>query len=367
VNGTVKNSFAPIWTLSAPSSASVLTGATSSPYTVSTAVTQGTPGAISFAASGLPSGVTAAFNPTSVTNAGTSSLTFSATSGAAIGSSTVTITATDASNVSHIATLTLQVIGNNDFGLTATPSAISVNGGSTSGAVTVATTVLTGSPGTIALTTSALPTGVTATFTPASVTAGSSSSLTFAADGTATSGVVPVTITGDNGIYKHTATVTLNVIVITGVGSNVTVTGTLDSGFLGLTCPTSLSIALLRGNTNQLNVPCQVYANTVWNLNVSDPATDAYKGYMVTGRPVNDANPTGPFHMADSMHVLADQYIDAAGNAAYHNNVDLSTGGSVLTGTNTAPAPLVLSQFVRASTQPGSYGIQVLFSAVSVF
>ena len=66
------------------------------------------------------------------------------------------------------------------------------------------------------------------------------------------------------------------------------------------------------------------------------------------------------------MHVLADSYI-SGGDVFYHNNVDLSAGGTILTGTNSAAAPLVLSQFVRSSTHPGTYGIQVLFSAVSVF
>ena len=145
---------------------------------------------------------------------------------------------------------------------------------------------------------------------------------------------------------------------------NVNLTGTLDGGFLGLTCPSSVSIPLVRGNTNRTNVPCAINTNTAWALSVNDTATDAYKGDMVTGRPVDNA---ANFNIPDSMHVLASQYIDIAGNAAYNNDVNLVAGGTILTGTNSASAPLVLSQFVRASTHPGSYSIQLLFTGLSTF
>jgi hypothetical protein len=120
----------------------------------------------------------------------------------------------------------------------------------------------------------------------------------------------------------------------------------------------------VRGNTNQANVPCAINTNTAWALSVNDTATDGFKGYMVTGRPVDELT---NFHINDSMHVLANQFIDVAGNAAYHNDVNLVAGGTILTGTNSASAPLVLSQFVRASTHPGSYSIQLLFSGMSTF
>jgi hypothetical protein len=383
VNGVVHNSFQPIFTLTAPATATVLTGATSAGYTVSTSVTQGAPGAIAFSATGLPSGVTAAFTPTSVTGVGneSSTLTFTATAGAAVGTSTVTVTGTDASAVAHSQTISLSVVGNNDFGISASPANVSANGGgAASSPVTVSTSVITGTPGNITLSTSALPTGVTAAFSASPVAAGLTSSLTFTAGATALAGSTVVTISGTNGTYTKTATVNLNVIVTAAGDQSVNVTGTLDSGFLGLTCPTSMTIPLLRGNTNQLNVPCQVYTNTVWNLNVSDPKP-TNTGHMTTTDPT-------PNVMPDSMHVLARSFI-SGGDTFYGNNVDLAngsgtsctvlqqpcspantqaiSGGTILTGTNSASAPLVVSQFVAASTRPGSYGIQVLFSAVSVF
>jgi hypothetical protein len=384
VNGTVVNSFSPIWSLSTPGTAAVLTGATSAGYTVTVAVSQGSPGTISLSATGLPSGVSANFSPASGSNAFTSTLTFTATAAAALGTSNVTVTATDASLVTHSQTVSLTVVGNNDYSLNASPNSLSVNGGATSPAATISTAVLTGTPGTISLSATGLPTGVTANFVLTSVAAGSGTTVTFSADNTAVNGVSTVTISGSNGTYTRTATISLNVIVITGVGATVNVTGSLDAGFLGLTCPTSLSIPLLRGSTNQLNVPCQVYTNTAWNLSVADTVTDAYTGHMVTGRPMGGSNHAVP----DTMHVLSRSFI-SGGDTFYGNNLDLGTGagttcsvlqqpcqpanqgslsgGVVLNGTNSAAAPLVLSQYVAANTQPGTYGMQVLFKAVSVF
>src|SRR5262249_1134806 len=138
---------------------------------------------------------------------------------------------------------------------------------------------------------------------------------------TAANGTTTITVHGQTASYDHTAPISLNVIVITGVGQSVAVSGTLAAGFLGLSCPTSLTIGLLRGNTNQLNVPCQVYTNPVWNLSVADTQTDAYQGHMVTGRPVGGSN----YSLPDSMHILARSF-QSGGDTFYANNLDLATG-----------------------------------------
>jgi hypothetical protein len=81
---------APDFTLSAsPNSLSVNQGA-SGTSTITINPANGFAGSVSLSASGLPSGVSASFNPVSTT--GSSTLTFTASSTAATGSSTVTIT-----------------------------------------------------------------------------------------------------------------------------------------------------------------------------------------------------------------------------------------------------------------------------------
>jgi len=78
--------------------------------TISATVSGGFNSAISLSASGLPSGVTAAFSPASIAapGSGSSTLTFTASSTAAVGTSTVTINASGG-GVSHSATVSLSV------------------------------------------------------------------------------------------------------------------------------------------------------------------------------------------------------------------------------------------------------------------
>ncbi len=78
--------------------------------TVTTTVSGGFSNAISLSASGLPTGATATFNPTSIAapGAGTSTLTLTAGASTAVGSYTVTITGTGGSKT-HTATVTFTV------------------------------------------------------------------------------------------------------------------------------------------------------------------------------------------------------------------------------------------------------------------
>jgi hypothetical protein len=65
-------------------------------------------GTVTFNISGLPSGVTPSFNPSSISGSGTSSLTLSASTSTPLGSSTVTVTGTSGSST-HTTTFTLVV------------------------------------------------------------------------------------------------------------------------------------------------------------------------------------------------------------------------------------------------------------------
>jgi hypothetical protein len=122
---TVNAATAPNFTLSAsPTSLSVAAGS-SGTSTISTTVSGGFNSAVSLSASGLPSGVMAAFNPTSIAapGSGSSTLTFTAASTAAAGTSTITINASGG-GVSHSTTVSLtitsggtttQILGNPGF------------------------------------------------------------------------------------------------------------------------------------------------------------------------------------------------------------------------------------------------------------
>jgi hypothetical protein len=92
-----------------PTSGSVVQG-NSTTTTVSTAVTSGSAQTVSLSASGLPSGATATFNPTSVTAGNSSTLTISTASTTPTGTSTITITGTGTS-ATHSTTYSLTVTG----------------------------------------------------------------------------------------------------------------------------------------------------------------------------------------------------------------------------------------------------------------
>jgi len=125
VSLTVSSTATPDFAVSAsPTSVSVAAGS-SGTSTISTTVSGGFNSAVSLSASGLPSGVTAAFNPTSIAapGSGSSTLTFTASSTAAAGTSTITINASGG-GVSHSTTVSLtittggtttQILGNPGF------------------------------------------------------------------------------------------------------------------------------------------------------------------------------------------------------------------------------------------------------------
>jgi len=205
-----------------PASLSVAQGGSGN-GTISTSVSGGFNSALSLSVSGLPSGVTASFNPTSIAapGSGNSTLTFSASSTATTGSSIVTVTASGG-GVTHTATITLTVTAaaTPDFTLSASPGSLSVAQGS-GGSSTISTTVFGGFNSAISLSASGLPSGVAASFNPSSIAAPGSgnSTLTFSASNTATTGTTNVTVAATGGGVTHTATVALTVTAPGGGGT----------------------------------------------------------------------------------------------------------------------------------------------------
>jgi uncharacterized membrane protein len=162
-----------------PGSRSVAAGEETT-FTVNTAVTSGSPVQVSFAVSGLPSGVTAMFTPSSVTAGETATLRLIAAASAAQGDAQLTVTGASATgNHAAMAELTVTAPPPNEFEVSVTPSSQAVTAGSTTSFV-VSTEVTSGHAETVSFAVSGLPSGVTGSFSPQSVTAGGSSTLTCA-------------------------------------------------------------------------------------------------------------------------------------------------------------------------------------------
>ncbi|MGA2220104.1 MAG: cellulase family glycosylhydrolase [Terracidiphilus sp.] len=200
-------SSTPGFTLAASASSLSVTQGSSATDTITVDDVDGFTGSVTFTASGLPSGVTASFNPAS--SASSSVLTLTASSTAATGPVTVTVTGTSGSTT---ATTTIALTVNAKpilgFTLAPSPSSFSVTQGS-KGTSTITLTDTGGFTGSVSFTASGLPSGVTASFSPPSST--SSSVLTLTASPTAATGSATVTVTGTSASTTATTTIALTV------------------------------------------------------------------------------------------------------------------------------------------------------------
>ncbi|MDX8049860.1 trypsin-like serine protease [Lentzea sp. BCCO 10_0798] len=196
----------------APGSGSVAAGRTVSAGITTTAGSGGAENA-TLSASGLPSGVKAVFQPTSVTTGNSAKVTFEASTSAPNGTYEITVGGTTTSGKTASGKYSLTVTGGGDpqpgdFTLGASPNSVKAAKGKY-----VSTTISSSGDGrTITLSASGVPSGVKATFQPSSVGAGSSSKLTLDVSSTATAGTSSITVTGtDAGGKTATTTVSLTV------------------------------------------------------------------------------------------------------------------------------------------------------------
>ncbi len=230
---------------SSASSVSVAQGA-SATDTISVIDAGGFTGAVTLAASGLPSGVTATFGTNPAT--GTSVVTFAASSSASAGNSTVTITGTSGSLTASTA-VALTVTAPQSFTLAPSATATSVGLGS-SATDTISLTDVGGFTGAVTLVASGLPSGVTATFGTNPTT--SSSVVTFAASGTATIGTSVVTITGTSGTL--TASTTISLTVHSAPGFTLTPSATSVSVAPGSSTTDTITVTDIGGFTGSVTL-----------------------------------------------------------------------------------------------------------------
>jgi hypothetical protein len=178
-------------------------------------------------------------------------------------------------------------------------------------------------------------------------------------DGTAASYGSPVVTTPSGTAVAITAG--------TGGGTTTTtnVTGTVDSGFVALTCPTGVVIPLARNVNNVANFECQIGSNVTWTLSAIDTNADPLThGYM------RDTVQVPPVHLHDSLFVHANPHLDASNNTIYDSDVNLAGSPSaqpVANGQNNVNQPLAFTQFAEPNDVAGNYGSQILFSIVSSF
>jgi hypothetical protein len=193
----------PDFSLSAtPPSQAIVTGA-SATFTVGVTPGAGFAAAVAFSITGLPTGATASFSPTTVLTSGSTSLKVTTNASTPPGNYLLAITGSTGS-LSHTINVTLAV--NGDFSIAVAPSSLTVAGGK-NGTYTV--TVGPGFTGTVTLSVQGLPRMTTAKFSPASIVNSGTSTLTVSPKKNAAPGPSTLTITGTGGNISHTASATL--------------------------------------------------------------------------------------------------------------------------------------------------------------
>ena len=251
------------FTLSAsPASLIVIEGG-SGTSTIAVSDQNGFTGSVTLTASGLPSGVTAAFatNPTS----GSSVLSLTASSSATVGTTTVTVTGTSGS-LTATTTVVLTINPPPSFTLSASPASLTVIQGA-SGTSTIAVSGQNGFTGSVNLAASNLPSGVTATFTPNPTTG--TSVLTLAASNSAVAGASNVTITGTSGILMASTSAALTVYPPPGFASPSQNFGSVN---IGTTSPVQ-TLTYTFGNAVTLGSTA-VLTQGATGLDFADAASD---------------------------------------------------------------------------------------------
>jgi hypothetical protein len=195
----------PDFSISATPSSQTVAPAGGTTYTASVTPSNGFTGSVTFSVTGLPSGATASFSPSSVSGSGSSTLSVSTSSSTPSGSYTLTIQATNGSNLTHSTQVTLVVA---DFSLSASPSSRTVSGNSKT-TYTVTVTALGPFSAPVNFSVSGLPARTSASFSPTSVVGSGNTTLTVSVKPRAAAGTYPVTITATGGGLTHSTTVNL--------------------------------------------------------------------------------------------------------------------------------------------------------------
>ena len=243
-----------------PTNLGIVQGA-SATISVSTTVIS-TAGTIALSAQTNDPGITASFNPGSITAGGGSTATVSVASTVAPGFYGMNVVGTEGP-VFHFAVVHITVFASGDFSISASPASVSVPQGS-SVTSDITTALVSGFAGPVSLSVSS-PVGISATLGRTVVVAGNDSILTVTASATVAPGPYTVTVTGVEGSITHSVSVAVNVTanpsdfsisaspnsfaVVQGAAgtssiATALVTGTADTISLSVTAPTGLTATL---------------------------------------------------------------------------------------------------------------------------
>jgi hypothetical protein len=259
--------IAPSFTIAPTAPSITTTQGSSTADTITISGANGFSGSVTLAASGLPSGVTAAFAPNPAT--GSSVVTFTAGSSAATGTNTITITGkSGALTASTIISLTVNVTPS--FTIAPTTASLSVTQGNNV-ADTITVTPANGFSGSVTLAASGLPSGVTAVF--ATNPTSGSSQVTFSAASTAATGTTTVTVTGTSSAPALSASTTVSITVNAAPGFTLSSSPSSVSVAQGASGTSTISVTGVGGFTGGVTLAAAGLPDGVTAAFATNPAT----------------------------------------------------------------------------------------------
>jgi subtilase family serine protease len=372
----------PSFTISGPGSTTISQGGSRS-ASVSISSQFGFNGNVTLSASGLPSGVTAAFSTNPTTYSSTLVLTASAT--AATGSYTVTITGTSGA-ITKTTTIPLTIVapslqvsggGSVTLGIGSTASAwANVYGNN-------------GYSGSATFSISGLPSGITATFSTNPVTFGSSSGqsqITFTASSTVATGSYTATLTATSGSVTASTSITLVVAVpsftLSGAASVTVGQGGSNSSYIyvngsnGFNGNVTFSVSgLPTGVTAAFGTNPASYSTLLTFSATSAAPIGTYtvtvtgtSGTLTASTTISLTIATPSFTLSSGESVTVGQggssttYVYANGSNGFNGNVTLSvnglpTGVTAAFGTNPTTYYSMLTFTADATTPTGTYTV----------
>jgi hypothetical protein len=285
------------------SSATLQSGASVS-YTV-TVVPGSVPNpSVALSLGGLPSGMTYSFSPTTVSGAGTSTLTINASSLAPSGTYALTITGTSG-GATYTNPLSLLVNAPNaNFSIAPASTVVTTVGGDAAN-IPVTLTPINNYVGSVNLSvTAGLPAGATATFSSPIVTnTSTTSTLSVLTAGTTAPGAYSLTISGMDGVLTNKTTALL---VVNSIGNACILQ--VGNTFVSGTLPTEAGTFTAEWDST----PSTSLNNS--NIGLSLGAQGAFTGFAVAAR----FNPTGDIDARNGGAFVAASTIPYIAGTSYH-------------------------------------------------
>jgi len=298
--------------------------------------------AVTLAATGLPTGVTAAFAPATIAaGSTTSTLTLTVAGTAAAGPSTVSISAsgTGVTTQSASLALTLTAATAPAISLTSTPAAVSIVAGA-NGTTAIGVSRTGGFAGDVTLALEGAPAGVSGAFSANPVlAAGSSSTLTISTTGAAAPGIYNLTVRGTG-------------IGVTATTTTVAVTVTAVAGITVSAAPTAVSVTAGNGITTAVTIT----RAGGFAADVSLAATGLPAGVSAAFAPPTLTGATLTSTLTLTTTTAATAGAAAVTVTASGTGVTAQTTTVNLTVTATAPTPTYTMAATSVSAQQGANG-----------